>query len=112
MLKLKRIYDAPAKDDGYRVFVDRLWPRGKAREEVVFDEWLKDVAPSPELREWFGHKPERFKEFSHKYTEELHKNLAAGRLKDLAKEHVTITLLYGAKDPEVNHAVVLLKFVK
>ncbi len=90
--------------------VDRLWPRGVSKERAALDEWLKDVAPSPELRMWFGHKPERFAEFSRKYISELEHNSAAEQLKTLAKKE-PLTLLYAAKDPKVNHALVLKKFL-
>lgn len=112
MIRIKRIYDKPAKDDGIRVLVDRLWPRGVSKEDAQLDEWLKDVAPSTELREWFDHKPERFEEFAKRYEHELHANPAMGELKKLAAKASTLTLLYGAKDPQINHAVVLLRAVK
>ena len=111
MLRIKRIYDDPAAADGYRVLVDRLWPRGVKKERAALDLWLKEVAPSPELRKWFGHDPDRFREFSEKYREELRDNPAAKKLKALTREHKTATLLYGAKDPKVNHAVVLKDFL-
>lgn len=112
MIQTKRIYDKPAKDDGTRVLVDRLWPRGVSKEDAQLDEWLKDVAPSTELREWFGHKPERFDEFTKRYEHELHDNPALAELKKLAADASTLTLLYGAKDPQINHAVVLLHVLK
>ena len=108
---IKRIYEAPAASDGCRVLVDRLWPRGVSKEKAALDVWLKEVAPSPDLREWFGHKPERFKEFSAKYEEELRANAAVDELKKLLKEHKTVTLLYAAHDPEINHALVLQKLL-
>lgn len=111
-IHIKRIYDEPSPDDGARILVDRLWPRGVSKEAADLDEWLKDIAPSTELREWFSHKPERFEEFSKKYQHELSNHPAVGILKDLLKEHDTITLLYGAKDPKINHAVVLQHFME
>lgn len=108
---LKRIYEAPATSDGYRVLVDRLWPRGVKKEDAFVDEWMKDVAPSPELRKWFSHKPERFDEFRKRYVEELtrspEKVVALERLKDLVREKSRVTLLFAAKDETHNHVVVL-----
>ncbi|HVV26227.1 MAG TPA: DUF488 domain-containing protein [Candidatus Saccharimonadales bacterium] len=111
-VNIKRIYDEAAPADGYRVLVDRLWPRGVSKERARLDAWLKDVAPSPELRVWFGHKPERFAEFTARYEAELKANPAVGELRHIIKEHQTVTLLYGARDPKINHAAVLLNFLK
>jgi uncharacterized protein YeaO (DUF488 family) len=111
-LRIKRIYDEPQAEDGYRVLVDRLWPRGVSKQRARLDEWCKDVAPSAELRSWFGHRQERFDEFKVRYIEELRTNPAAGRLKALAMDQPTLTLLYAARDPAVNHAIVLLDFIK
>lgn len=106
-IKIKRIYDEPTDDDGYRVLVDRLWPRGVSKKDASLDEWNKEIAPSPELRKWFDHKEERFQEFGRLYREELiAKTKELHRLKILAKKEA-VTLLYGAKDPAINHAVVL-----
>ncbi len=106
-IKIKRIYDEPTDDDGYRVLVDRLWPRGVSKKDASLDEWNKEIAPSPELRKWFDHKEERFQEFGRLYREELTANAKElNRLKILAKKEA-VTLLYGAKDPAINHAVVL-----
>lgn len=109
---IKRVYDAPAKDDGYRVLVDRLWPRGVSKQEADLDIWLKDIAPSPELRQWFNHEPEKFAEFSARYEDELSKNPAVDELKSIIKDHKTVTLLYGAKDPKNNQAAALKKFMR
>lgn len=112
MIQIKRIYDTPSKQDGYRVLVDRLWPRGVSKQRAALDLWFKDIAPSGELRTWFGHKPERFEEFSHKYADELTNNSAAVEtLKNLLKDNQILTLLYAAKDPAINHAVVLRRFL-
>ena len=108
---IKRIYDEPSTKDGYRVLVDRLWPRGVSKERAQVDTWLKEVAPSPELRTWFAHDPERFKEFSIRYEKELRTNPAVKQLRDSLKEHTNVTLLYGARDPKVNHATVLMKYL-
>ena len=111
-IETKRIYDAAAPEDGYRILVDRLWPRGVSKIRAKLDEWNKTVAPSSELRKWFGHKPERFDEFSDLYKEELKKkNEELERIKTIASKQ-NITLLYGARDPKTNHAVVLQKILK
>jgi uncharacterized protein YeaO (DUF488 family) len=108
MVKIKRVYEKAAKDDGWRVLVDRLWPRGMKKEAAHVDVWLKEVAPSDALRKWFGHEPEKWSEFQRRYRKELakEKELVA-ELKEMQKEHATLTLLYGAKDKEHNQAVVL-----
>ncbi len=110
--QLKRVYDEPDQNDGYRILVDRLWPRGVSKEKAALDLWLKDIAPSPELRVWFNHDPARFKEFSVRYESELSHNPAVTELQALAKDHLTITLLYAAHDPAINHVVVLLKYLQ
>ena len=108
-VKIKRIYEAPDKSDGYRMLIDRLWPRGIKKENAAIDEWNKDIASSSELREWFGHDPEKFKEFTARYTKELHnKNDELKQIAGIAKKQ-NLTLLYGAKDTEHNQAVVLQK---
>lgn len=110
-LQIKRVYEEPAAADGYRVLVDRLWPRGVSKQKAKLDLWLKDIAPSKELREWFGHKPERFKEFEARYKLELKNNPALAELKKIIAGHPTTTLLYGAHDPQFNQAAVLLKYL-
>jgi uncharacterized protein YeaO (DUF488 family) len=113
MLKIKRIYDLPEKDDGYRVLVDRLWPRGVSKERAHLDLWLKEVAPSDALRKWFGHDPKRWAEFTAKYRKELAgKPELTAQIKKLARDHENVTLLYGAHDPLHNQAVVLRQFLK
>jgi len=111
-LQLKRIYDPPSADDGYRVLVDRLWPRGVKKEAAELDAWLKDVAPSPELRTWWDHDPARMAEFATRYRAELADNPALGELSEIAETHPVVTLLYGAHDPKVNHAVILREAVE
>lgn len=108
---IKRIYDAPADDDGCRVLVDRLWPRGVSKVDARLDLWLKDVAPSAPLRQEFGHMTERFEDFRLKYRQELENNPAVATLQDLAATNSRVTLLHGARDPEVNHDRVLLEFI-
>lgn len=112
MLKIKRVYEEPQKSDGYRILIDRLWPRGVSKEKAAVNIWLKDVAPSSELRTWFGHDPKRFAEFATRYRAELKGNPAVKELRHLLKEHVSATLLYGARDQAHNHAQVLLKFLQ
>ena len=105
-LLIKRIYEPSAKSDGLRVLVDRLWPRGISRFDAKLDLWLKDVAPSTELRHWFGHKPERWAEFRRRYRAELAHNPTLKELRKLAKGKI-VTLLYSAHDEKRNQAVVL-----
>lgn len=103
---IKRVYDPPSPRDGMRVLIDRLWPRGLTKEKAAVDLWLKDVAPSPTLRTWFGHRDDRFDAFADKYRAELEVNPAVAELRALIAKR-KVTLLYGAHDPAVNHAVVL-----
>ena len=110
-IHMKRIYDPPADDDGFRVLVDRLWPRGMPKEGAAVDLWLKDVAPSTELRKEFNHRPERFAEFSERYRAELDSNPAVETLLALAAGHPRITLLYAARDTDANNARVLLDYL-
>lgn len=110
MIKRKRIYEAAEATDGYRVLVDRIWPRGMKKETAQVDLWLKAVAPSTELRKWFGHDPERFDAFKDRYLQELEKTPAKdalAQIKTLVAEQETVTLLYGAKNEEQNQAVIL-----
>ncbi len=110
--QIKRIYERPSEDDGYRVLTDRLWPRGVSKEDAQLDKWAKEIAPSPELRKWFDHEPDRFEEFRKRYKSELSaKNELLSNLKDMATEQ-TVTLLYAAKDETHNHAIVLKEFIE
>jgi uncharacterized protein YeaO (DUF488 family) len=106
-IRIKRAYDPPAPDDGVRVLVDRLWPRGLKRSEARVETWLKEVAPSAELRKWFGHDPARWGEFQRRYRAELVANAALGVLRDLIRDNKRVTLLFAARDAEHNNAVVL-----
>ncbi len=106
-VRLKRAYDPPAPDDGLRVLVDRLWPRGLKRDEAKVDLWLKDAAPSTDLRRWFGHDPARWPGFQERYRAELAGNAALEELRGIVKQGRRVTLLFGAKDTEHNNAVVL-----
>ncbi|HEY9168049.1 MAG TPA: DUF488 domain-containing protein [Lutibacter sp.] len=106
-INIKRIYDAPSEKDGYRMLVDRLWPRGISKKNANLDEWNKEIAPSTELRKWFDHKEDHFDEFVKKYREELRpKEEELNRLRTIAKKN-GITLLYGAKNSKMNQAAVL-----
>lgn len=110
-IRTKRIYDPPAKTDGTRILVDRIWPRGMRKEQAALAHWLKDVAPSTALRQWFGHDPARWSEFSRRYRRELTRNEAAvARLCGMAKDG-PVTLLYGAHDVEHNNAAVLAAYL-
>ena len=104
---VKRIYEPVASKDGYRILVDRLWPRGIKKEKAEIDTWLKEVAPSTDLRKWFHAGKGTFAEFKKKYLAELKENPALKDLKTLLKEHKKVTLLYAAKDEEQNHAHIL-----
>ena len=108
--RIKRVYEKPAKSDGLRVLVDRLWPRGVKKTDARLDCWMKEIAPSQELRKWFGHEPERFAEFKRRYRKEISKE-ALAELRRLGKGR-TVTLLYGAHDPEMNQAAVLLSLLR
>ncbi|MCO5249304.1 MAG: DUF488 family protein [Chitinophagales bacterium] len=111
-IRIKRIYDSYDKDDGYRILVDRLWPRGISKADVALDEWEKEIAPSNELRKWFNHQVELYDEFKQRYKEELKdKTALLQHIAALAKNQ-TVTILYGAKDTEHNQAVVLLELLK
>jgi|SRR5579864_7001908 len=107
MIKIKRIYELPEKKDGFRILVDRLWPRGISKEKAHVDLWLKDIAPSDKLRKWFSHDPKKWIEFKSKYAKELENNPLLQRIIHLEKENKVLTLLYSAKDCEHNNAVVL-----
>lgn len=110
-IRIKRIYEPFAASDGYRILVDRLWPRGIKKEKAHVDEWLKEVAPSTALRKWFGHDPEKWKQFVSKYKTELKGSEALKELRAGVRKHKTITLLYGAKDEQHNQAVALKQLI-
>jgi uncharacterized protein YeaO (DUF488 family) len=111
-VRLKRAYEPPAPTDGYRVLIDRLWPRGVARANARVDEWARELAPSTELRRWFGHDPARFAEFRQRYVEEL--SAQEEKLRELRgrARNTTLTLVYGARDTEHNDAVVLAELLR
>jgi len=106
-IRLKRAYDPAEPEDGTRILVDRLWPRGLSRDAAKVDHWLKDVAPSTELRRWFGHDPAKWAEFRRRYDAELAHNPALEELRALMRRDKHVTLLSGARDVERNNAVVL-----
>ena len=111
-IRLKRVYEKPNKDDGIRILVDRLWPRGLTKQKAALDLWLKEIAPSTELRKWFGHDSEKWKEFQRRYRAELKSHPDEVKLiKGKAREG-TVTLLYGARDQEHNEAVVLQQLLE
>ena len=113
MIRTKRIYQPPGQVTGWRVLVDRLWPRGVKKEAAKLDEWMKEIGPSDTLRKWFGHKTERWPEFQKRYRTELKKKAdLIEKLRQAEKEHGTVTLLFGAKDEEHNQAVVLRDVLK
>lgn len=113
MIVLKRIYEPYSDHDGFRILVDRLWPRGVSKEEAVLDKWLKDIAPSTELRKWFNHDPEKWVDFKKKYKVELKdKKEYLEEIIAAEKKHKRVTLLYGAKDEKQNQAVVIAKVLK
>lgn len=109
---IKRAYDPPSPDDGYRVLVDRLWPRGVSRDRAELDAWLKDVAPSPQLRTWWGHDSAELDEFARRYRAELNGNPAVDQLRESLLQHPRVTLVYAARDPHVNHAAVLRDYLQ
>ena len=111
-VRLKRAYEPASAEDGYRVLVDRLWPRGVSKEQAKLDEWDQELAPSSRLRKWFGHEPDRFPEFRRRYIDELRANRA--RLRELRRRArtATLTLVYSAHDSEHNDAVVLAEVLR
>ncbi|WP_166877856.1 DUF488 domain-containing protein [Salinibacterium sp. ZJ450] len=110
-VQLKRAYDDADPADGYRVLVDRLWPRGVTKDRAAVDLWLKDVAPSSELRKEWHHNPGRFDEFAGRYRAELDQAAAVAELEGIIAQHPTVTLVYASKDPMVNHAAVLRDYL-
>ena len=108
MIKTKRIYESPAEEDGFRILVDRLWPRGVQKEKAKIDLWLKEIAPSDDLRKWFAHESQKWEEFKKKYVKELAtKEGLLNEIRQIEKEKGTVTFLYSAKDTEHNNAVAL-----
>ena len=111
-IEIKRVYEPKQPEDGYRVLIDRLWPRGLKKEDAAVDLWFKEIAPSPELRKWFGHKPELFEGFESRYRAEVEGSEALQRFNEIRNANGVVTLLYAAKDPVVNHARVLKRILE
>ncbi|MET8682477.1 DUF488 family protein [Streptomyces sp. NPDC004647] len=114
-VRVRRVYEDPARDDGTRVLVDRIWPRGLAKAEAALDEWCKQVAPSTELRKWYAHDPERFEEFGRRYRAELEdpeRAEALAHLRELAGGRRTLTLLTATRRPEISEAEVLATMLR
>ena len=113
MIRTKRVYEEPAHEDGFRLLVDRLWPRGLTKERARVDLWMKEIAPSDALRKWFGHDPEKWEQFVKRYANELAKKKdLLDEVKRLEKEHGTVTLLYGRNDKKQNQAVLIAAALK
>ncbi|MBO0440826.1 DUF488 domain-containing protein [Candidatus Enterococcus ikei] len=115
MLQIKRAYEKVDSSDGYRVLVDRLWPRGMSKEKEQLDLWLKKVAPSKELRQWFNHEPDKYPKFKEKFIAELESgeaNEVFQQLLEIVKEHAAVTLIYSAKEEKYNNAVVLKELIE
>ena len=112
MIKLKRAYDKPSGDDGSRILVERLWPRGLTRERAAVDLWLKEVAPSPELRQWFGHDPAKWEQFQKRYWKELEEKEEAVQLLKQKGKQGTVTLVYAARDEDHNGGLGLKRFLE
>ena len=111
MVRIKRIYEPADDRDGYRILVDRLWPRGLSKETANIDLWMKDIAPSSALRKWYGHEPKKWERFRQKYLAELESETGVlSQLRDIIKQNRTVTFLYGSKDDAHNQAVVLKDF--
>ncbi len=112
MIRLKRVYDPPTEQDGFRILVERLWARGLSKSRAQVDLWLKDIAPSPALRTWYSHDVAKWTSFQQRYRAELRQNPAVGSLRQLLKEKRTVTFVYAARDEEHNSAVVLKAFLE
>jgi len=112
-IRLKRVYDSPDEDDGFRVLVERLWPRGLTKERAQIDLWVKEAGASTELRKWFGHDPAKWEEFRRKYFEELDgRPQVIQQLSDMIRKYKTVTFLFAARDPEHNNAVALKEYLE
>lgn len=113
MIKIKRVYEQPTKDDGFRILVDRLWARGLTKEKAQINLWLKDIAPSNELRKWYNHDPKKWNSFKEKYRKELEgKEELLIQIKKLEKEYNTVTLLFSSKEEKLNNAAALAEIIK
>ena len=112
MLKVKRVYEEPAKEDGFRILVDRLWPRGLTKEKAKIDLWLKDIAPSNDLRKWYQHDPEKWLEFKRRYYSELKDKKESLDLIQAKAKKGTVTLLFGSKEERINNAHALKEYLQ
>ncbi|MGI0018477.1 MAG: DUF488 domain-containing protein [Nitrosotalea sp.] len=113
MIKIKRVYEEYSLDDGFRILIDRLWPRGVSKTNAHVDLWLKEIAPTDQLRKWFSHDPKKWESFKKKYVDELKENKSPlDKIKNLKKEHKLITLVFSAKDEQHNNAVVLIEILR
>ena len=112
MIHLKRVYEPPSTDDGFRILVERLWPRGLSKSRAQVDLWLKDIAPSPQLRTWYAHELAKWEEFQRRYRAELQTNAAVAQLQQLQQDKPIITFVYAARDTEHNSALVLKAFLE
>jgi len=108
---LKRAYSDPEASDGFRILVDRLWPRGQSKDKLKLDLWAKSITPSPDLRKAWHHDPDRFDEFAEHYQQELNQNPAVDEFLEILSEHPKVTFVYGAKDEHINHAVILRDYL-
>jgi uncharacterized protein YeaO (DUF488 family) len=111
-IKIKRIYDPPGAEDGFRILVDRLWPRGLSKEKAKVDLWLREISPSNELRKWYGHDPDKWTEFKKKYLEEIEEKKEEFDLLRKKAREVTVTFLFSSKEEELNNAAALKEFVE
>ncbi len=112
MIKIKRVYEEYSSDDGFRILIDRLWPRGVSKANARVDLWFKEIAPTDKLRKWFSHDPKKWESFKKKYIDELKENKSSlDKIKNLKKEHKMITLVFAAKDEQHNNAVVLIEIL-
>ena len=112
MIKIKRVYDRPSQDDGKRILIDRLWPRGLKKEDAQIDEWVKELAPSNELRKWFGHDPDKWGEFRKRFFSELHEHEDLVEGINGAARKGTVTLLFGSMEERFNNAVALKEYIE
>jgi len=110
-INIKRVYAPYSESDGYRILVDRLWPRGMKKEDARIDKWLKEIAPSTALRKWFNHEQDKWEEFRQKYHDELNASAALNELLADLKKHQTVTFLFASKEEKINHAVILKQFI-
>lgn len=111
-IQMKRIYEPPSDSDGFRVLVDRLWPRGMKKENANISLWEKNIAPSNDLRKWYGHDPEKFEEFKSRYKAELDNNPETEKFLETIKSHDKVTFLFSTKDAEHSNAAVLAEWVR